>query len=103
MVRHIVMYKLKDATLQNAETLRDRFMSMKGKIDVLKDIWSGIDVLRSGRSYDVVLVCEFDSMDDMEIYRTHEVHLPIMEYVKSVVEESHSVDCIGERVYQPSF
>ncbi len=51
-------------------------------------------MLRSQRSFDVVLVCKFDSMDDMEVYRTHEVHMPIMEYVKSVVEKSHSVDCV---------
>ena len=63
-------------------------------IDVLREIWSGVDVLRSQRSFDVVLVCKFDSMDDMEVYRTHEVHMPIMEYVKSVVEKSHSVDCV---------
>ena len=66
MVKHIVMYKLKDPTLQNAEALRDKFMSMQGKIDVLREIWSGVDVLRSQRSFDVVLVCKFDSMDDME-------------------------------------
>ena len=94
MVKHIVMYKLKDPTLQNAEALRDKFMSMQGKIDVLREIWSGVYVLRSQRSFDVVLVCKFDSMDDMEVYRTHEVHMPIMEYVKSVVEKSHSVDCV---------
>lgn len=94
MVKHIVMYKLKDPTLQNSEALRDKFMSMQGKIDVLREIWSGVDVLRSQRSFDVVLVCKFDSMDDMEVYRTHEVHMPIMEYVKSVVEKSHSVDCV---------
>ncbi len=94
MVKHIVMYKLKDPTLQNAEALRDKFMSMQGKIDVLREIWSGVDVLCSQRSFDVVLVCKFDSMDDMEVYRTHEVHMPIMEYVKSVVEKSHSVDCV---------
>lgn len=46
MVKHIVMYKLKDPTLQNAEALRDKFMSMQGKIDVLREIWSGVDVLR---------------------------------------------------------
>ena len=94
MVKHIVMYKLKDPTLQNAEALRDKFMSMQGKIDVLREIWSGVDVLCAQRSFDVVLVCKFDSMDDMEVYRTHEVHMPIMEYVKSVVEKSHSVDCV---------
>ncbi|MDE6211397.1 MAG: Dabb family protein [Clostridia bacterium] len=94
MVKHIVMYKLKEPTEQNAIALQQKFLSMKGKIEVLRDIQSGVDVLRSDRSFDVVLICQFDSMEDMEIYRTHEVHLPIMAYVKSVVECSKSVDYV---------
>ncbi len=92
MIKHIVMYKLKDRTEENAKALQQKFLSMRGKIQVLKDIRSGVDEVRSQRSFDVVLECLFESMEDMEIYRTHEVHLPIMEYVKSVVETSHSVD-----------
>lgn len=92
MVKHIVMYKLKEPTEQNAIALQQKFLSMKGKIDVLRDIESGVDVLRSDRSFDVVLICKFDTMADMEIYRTHKVHLPVMEYVKGVVEISKSVD-----------
>ena len=94
MVKHVVMYKLKEATEQNAIALQQKFLSMKGKIDVLKDIQSGLDVLRSDRSFDVVLICQFDTMEDMETYRTNEVHLPVMAYVKSVVQESKSVDYI---------
>ena len=94
MVKHVVMYKLKESTEQNAIALQQKFLSMKGKIDVLKDIQSGVDVLRSDRSFDVVLICQFDTMEDMETYRTHEVHLPVMAYVKSVVECSKSVDYI---------
>lgn len=94
MVKHVVMYKLKNPTEQNAIALASKFLSMKGKIDVLKSIESGVDILRSDRSFDVALICQFDSLEDMEVYRTHEVHLPVMAYVKSVVESSKSVDFI---------
>ncbi len=94
MVKHIVMYKLKDSSLENAQALKDKFISMKGKIEVLKEIDAGVDVLKSARSFDVVLTCVFDSWEDMEIYKNHAVHIPVMEYVKSVVEVSHSVDYI---------
>lgn len=92
MVKHVVMYKLKEPTEANKQALKDKFLSMRGKIDVLKDIQSGVDEIRSDRSFDVVLICEFDTMSDLETYRVHPVHLPVMEYVKSVVEKSHSVD-----------
>ncbi len=94
MVKHIVMYKLKDSSLENAQALKDKFKSMKGKIEVLKEIDAGVDVLKSARSFDVVLTCVFDSLEDMEIYKNHAVHIPVMEYVKSVVEVSHSVDYV---------
>ena len=44
MVKHIVMYKLKDSSLENAQALKDKFISMKGKIEVLKEIDAGVDV-----------------------------------------------------------
>lgn len=92
MVRHIVMYKLINPTNENKQALVDKFLSMKGKIDLLVDINSGVDKVQSQRSFDVVLDCVFSSMEDLEKYRVHPVHLPVMEYVKGVVEKSHSVD-----------
>lgn len=92
MVKHIVMYKLSEPTEENKQKLVDKFLSMKGKIDLLVNIESGVDKVRSERSFDVVLECVFRSMEDLEKYRVHPVHLPVMEYVKSVVAKSHSVD-----------
>ena len=92
MVRHIVMYKLINPTNENKQALVDKFLSMKGKIDLLVDINSGVDKVQSQRSFDVVLDCVFNSMEDLEKYRVHPVHLPVMEYVKGIVEKSHSVD-----------
>lgn len=92
MVKHIVMYKLNEPTEENKQKLVDKFLSMKGKIDLLVDIASGVDKVKSERSFDVVLECVFNSMEDLEKYRVHPVHLPVMAYVKSVVARSHSVD-----------
>ncbi len=90
MVKHIVLYKLKDKA--NADQLIVWFKSMIGKIDVLKSLTAGKNVIESDRSYDVALVCEFDSIEDLNIYAEHPVHLPVKAYVKTVVTESHSVD-----------
>lgn len=92
MVKHIVMYKLKEATEQNANEMRDVFLSMKGKIDVLKDINAGVDILHTDRSFDVVLECVFESEEDMNTYQNHPVHIPVKEYVKARIEKAHAVD-----------
>jgi len=92
MIKHIVMYSLNEPTDANKQALVDKFMSMKEKIPCLKSIEAGIDLLKSERSYDVCLVCTFDSMDKLTEYREHPVHIPVMNYVKSVVKVSHCVD-----------
>lgn len=92
MVKHIVMYKLKDKSC--ADEMVARFLSMRGKIDVLKSLYAGKDEIKSARAYDVALVCEFDSLEDLEVYACHPVHLPVKEYVHSVIEKAHSVDFI---------
>ena len=92
MIKHIVLYRLKDRTNENAIALRDVFLSMKGKVDCLVDITAGVDFLREGRSFDVVLECVFNTKEDMNNYKSHPVHLPVVEYVKPRVECSHAVD-----------
>lgn len=92
MIKHIVIYKLKNRNESEKEKLCEKFNSMRGKIPYLKSLIAGSDILNSERSYDVALICEFESLEDLNKYKTHEVHLPIVDYVKSVAEISHSVD-----------
>ncbi len=92
MIKHIVMFKLKDRTEENAIALKDMFMSMKGKIDYLVDISSGTDYLREDRSFDVVLQCTFNTKEELQAYQSHPAHEPIKAYVKPRVECSHAVD-----------
>ena len=92
MVKHIVLYFLKDNSPESKEALKQQFLSMKGKIDVLKDIQVGIDFLNSPRSADVSLTCLFDGKEDLAVYANHPVHIPVLEYAKQVVEKSVSCD-----------
>lgn len=92
MVKHVVMYKLKD--ISDADEMVSKFLSMRGKIEVLKSLSAGKNQLTSERAYDVALICEFDSLEDLEIYANHPVHAPIKRYVQSVIKEAHSVDFV---------
>ena len=94
MVKHVVMYKLKDKG--NADEMIRRFKSMRGKIEVLRSLYAGKNEVESGRAYDVALICEFDSLADLDVYANHPVHLPVKAYVQSVIEKAHSVDFVCE-------
>jgi hypothetical protein len=65
MVTHIVFFKLTNPTSEGIKAVRDKLLSMDGKISQLRHLEVGVDVIRSERSHDVALVTRFDSLDDL--------------------------------------
>ncbi len=92
MLKHIVMYKLKDTSPATLKAVKETFMSMEGQIEVLREIKCGADVTHSGRSYDFALECVFDNAADLQTYIGHPVHQPVRTFIHMVAEESKSVD-----------
>lgn len=94
MFTHIVFYKLTDASQSSIEKARDVLLGMKGKIDLIKHIEVGIDVLHSERSYHLTLFTKFESLEDFKLYKSHAIHKEVSSYMHSVMETSSSVDYI---------
>lgn len=92
MITHIVMFKLKDRSPQNVELTAQVLRDMEGKIDVLRHLEVGVDVLHSDRSYDIALVTKFDSMEGLDAYQVHPIHKKVIEHMLTVRESSVSVD-----------
>ena len=91
MIRHVVLYTIKDEFKAKIPQLIEAFYSMKSKIPGLMDLESGQDQLHSDRSCDLALITAFDSWDSYRAYLTHPAHLP----VKAGMQEarSGSVSC----------
>lgn len=92
MVRHIVMFKLKDKDPAIVAEAVKRLKSLEGKIEGLLSVEVGADCVHSERSCDVCLNTVFDTMASLERYRTHPAHLPVQAYMHSVRESSVSAD-----------
>lgn len=92
MITHIVLFKLKDSSPSNVEKARDVLLGLKGRIPELRHLEVGIDVLRSERSYDLALVAKFDSLEELQAYQKHPVHLEVAKYMTSVRESAVAVD-----------
>ncbi|MFD2117321.1 Dabb family protein [Paenibacillus yanchengensis] len=92
MLTHIVLFKLKDNSAAKVEETAQVLRNMEGKIEELKYIEVGIDVLHSERSYDIALITKFDSMADMDKYQVHPVHQEVIKHMQQVRESSISVD-----------
>ena len=91
MIRHIVLFKIKDEFKDKIPQLVKNFYGMKGKVEGMLDLESGQDVLHSDRSYDLALITTFDSMESFQAYQTHPAHLPVKKRMHEV--RSASVAC----------
>lgn len=93
MIKHIVCFKLKDNSIENCEKTRDILLSMKGKVDLLRDIQVGIDFLHSDRSYDIILETLFDTKEDLDAYQNDPYHCEVVKkHMHEVRSASIAVD-----------
>ena len=95
MIKHVVCYKLKDNSLEKCEEAKQVLLSMKGKVKYFNSIEVGIDILKSERSYDLILIMTFDSMEDMTLYQQDEFHCKnVKPYMHEARLSSVAVDYI---------
>ncbi len=93
MITHIVLFKLKEPTSGNIAAAQAKLLSMEGKIDLLRHLEVGVDVLRSERSFDIALITKFDSLDSLQAYQIHPYHMDeVASYMRSVSSALSVVD-----------
>lgn len=92
MITHIVMFKLKDRSPESVERTAQVLRDMEGKIEELRYLEVGKDVLHTDRSYDIALVTKFDSLEALNAYQVHPVHQKVIEHMTEVREASVAVD-----------
>lgn len=93
MFTHIVLFKLKDSTKENMEKAKAILSSMEGKIEELKYLEVGVDIIRSERSYDIALITRFNSKEDMDGYQVSEYHVNhVIKDLKPLLESSVALD-----------
>ena len=92
MIKHIVMFKLKEKTPEALASLSSALNGMKGKIEALKFLEVGIDFKESERSFDLVLTTHFDDRTGLETYAGHEVHQPVIQLARSLCSQTVVVD-----------
>lgn len=92
MIKHIVLFKLKDSSPESIATTAGVLHGLKGKVEQLRELEVGIDVVKSARSYDIALVATFDSLEDLEGYQVHPEHKKVIEHMTQVRESQVAVD-----------
>ena len=98
MIRHIVMWKLKDnaegaTKKKNAEKLKLILEGLRTTIDEIKAVEVGIQINPdNGDSLDVVLICDFETELDFQMYTRNPHHQKAINFINTVADKRYFVD-----------
>lgn len=97
MIRHIVMWQFKDEAegktkAENCRIVKAGLEALPVKIPYIKRLEVGINEYPSSMSSDMVLVTEFDSKEDLDLYAVNPDHVKVSEYVTKVRTSRTVVD-----------
>lgn len=96
MVKHIVLFKLKDeasaeAKLQAAQSFKTAIEALPAKISVIRKVEVGLNI-NPGETWNIALYSEFDSLDDVKTYAVHPDHVAAGKLLAEVRENRACVD-----------
>jgi hypothetical protein len=97
MVRHIIMFKLKDFSNEvekenSIRILKNELLTLKEKISFIQYIEVGVNKVNLPFAYDLVLITDFNNFKELDNYRIHPDHLKFIEFNKSYSVSKVSVD-----------
>ena len=93
MLHHYVFLKYRpEASSGHVTAFCDRMLALRDEIDEIRHLEIGRDELHDARSWDVVLIMEFASVDALRAYQRHPRHLAVMAFNEPLVANVASVD-----------
>lgn len=96
MVKHIILWKLKESLTEEEKTAaraeaKRRLEALNGKIDGMISLKVVTDRLPSSNA-DMMLDSEFETVEALAGYQTNPLHVEAAAYVRSVVESRLCLD-----------
>jgi Stress responsive A/B Barrel Domain len=93
MIKHVVFFKFRpELKSHEREPLLRDLRALPDRIDFIRGFEVGTDLLGSPRSWDGVLIAEFDDLGSLEAYSRHADHVPIALRMKDACDAVGSVD-----------
>ena len=95
MLQHYVFLKYRDGTPeQHVTAFCERMRALPGTVGGIQRLEIGRDEVRDARSWDLVLIMEFTSIEALRAYQHHPQHLSVMAFNDPFVAHVASVDFI---------
>lgn len=96
MVKHIVLFKLKDEVSAEKKAavmhqFKEAIEALPAKISVIRKIEVGLN-MSPGETWNIALYSEFDSLEDVKYYATHPDHVAAGKILAETKESRACVD-----------
>ncbi|MBR5279022.1 MAG: Dabb family protein [Clostridia bacterium] len=98
MVKHIVMFKFLESAQgrtkkENAQIAADMLINLQGKVPTLLSSEVKLNSVNAdATNYDLILISDFNSWEDLQEYIVHPLHKAVGEFMKPVRESRSCVD-----------
>ena len=94
MIKHIVMFKLKEEGKEAAirEAL-ERLSTFQEEIPTLKAFQAVVNAPAADpTNYELALICDFEDIDGLNAYQVHPAHIAFGNFIKGVRESRACID-----------
>ena len=93
MLQHYVFLKYREETSdEHIAAFCEGMLALRGAIGEIRHLEIGRDELHDARSWDLVLIMAFDSVDALRAYQAHPEHVALMQFNNPFVTDVASVD-----------
>ena len=93
VLRHYVFLTYREGTDDgHVAAFCDRMLALRGSIPEVRHLEIGRDELHDTRSWDMVLIMEFESIDALRAYQRHPAHRAAMAFNEPFVADVATVD-----------
>jgi hypothetical protein len=97
MIRHVVMFKFKDSANgapkdKNMTKAQSLLEALPEKISEIKNLEIHYNLKEDPANYDMLLIVDLDSLDDLAVYIDHPDHKKVGEFIGKVRDSRLVVD-----------
>lgn len=97
MIKHIVLFKLKESAegaskAENAKRMKAEIEALKSKVPGVQRIEAGINFMDYAGAYNLAVYSEFATKHALDDYMQHPEHKRVVEFINKVCEARVVVD-----------
>lgn len=97
MIKHIVVWRLKDEALgvpkaENLATMKAAIEALRYSVPGVVSLEVGLDIGASPDSWDIVIYSEFANREALDVYQAHPEHVKVKDLIAEMRELRAAID-----------